>query len=67
MKPRSIFRCRTRGSYPGEVIRRGASLTPGTVTIAEVMHDTDCRRPQGMPCTCEPEVRFRPLDDPERN
>lgn len=66
--PRSIFRTRRdRGGYVAEVARRGLKLTPGTVTVAEVWHAQDCRRPQGGPCTCEPEIRMRPLDDPRRN
>lgn len=29
---------------------------PGTVTIGHVYHDGHCRRPDGGPCTCSPEI-----------
>ena len=67
--PRRIFRSRRRGTgYEAAVIEASGQLTPGTVTVAEVWHDDDCRRPQGGPCSCgNPEVRIRPLDDPLQN
>lgn len=71
MKPRSIFRARRRRGGPtlGRLAALGAKLTPGTVTVLELWHDPDCRRPQGGPCTCAdgPDSRLRPLDDPARN
>ena len=43
------------------------ALASGTITIADVVHEPDCRRPRGGPCTCLPDVVLKPWPDPERN
>jgi hypothetical protein len=77
--PRTIFRSRRKrpvalvvgdrpaAPYVRKVVEAGKRLTPGTITVAEIWHDSDCRRPQGCPCTCQPNVTMRALTDPENN
>ena len=66
IKPLSIFRtCRRPAGYLTAVAELGRHMTPGTVAVATVAHDADCRRPQGGPCICAPNVTMRPLTDPE--
>ena len=49
-----------------ELVRQNPQIFPrGKVTMVEVGHDPDCRRPQGEPCTCNPDVKF--AGDPEAN
>jgi hypothetical protein len=36
---------------------------PGKVGHLEIRHDPECERPDGGPCTCEPEIASGPLVD----
>ncbi len=67
-RPRNLFRCRARARNLGEgrYIPKAAALArrnphmvrPGTIQEVQVWHDPYCRRPRGMACTCNPDVRF---------
>lgn len=35
------------------------TFRPGEVVTVEVLHDDDCTRPSGGPCTCRPEVHAK--------
>jgi hypothetical protein len=41
------------------------NVPPGRIGHASVWHDPDCKRPQGGPCTCTPDVRFEGLEPPD--
>jgi hypothetical protein len=45
--------------YLAELVRRAGPLAPGEVYIADVAHDSGCRRPHGGPCTCRPDITIR--------
>lgn len=49
-----------RGDYLSPVFAAHASgmIPPGTLTAVEIRHDDDCRRPDGGPCTCRPDVEL---------
>lgn len=55
--------------YLVKVMKAAGGLTPGTLSVAELWHEPECRRPAGGPCTCPdgPEVRIAPALDPKRN
>lgn len=63
---------RRRGDYLTELVaiaRAGLiPVVPGTVASLDLLHDSDCRRPDGLPCTCTPDfgaVTFPPLSKPK--
>lgn len=37
------------------------AFQPGTVTVISVLHEDGCKRPDGGPCTCRPDMRTSPL------
>jgi hypothetical protein len=51
---------RGRGDYLGHLValaRAGrVPIVPGTVAVLGVLHDADCKRPEGGPCTCQAEL-----------
>ncbi len=36
------------------------AFKPGSVTIAEVLHDDTCRYWRGWPCNCDPDINLKP-------
>jgi hypothetical protein len=51
---------RQRGDYLGHLVatyQRGEiPVIPGTIVVLDVLHDPDCKRPDGGPCTCVAEL-----------
>ena len=78
-RPKRLFRCHRRGETPhvdhdvqtaveAFLAAHRGRFRPGTVTQVTVLHDPDCRYPQGGPCRCDrgPEIRLAD-DQPESN
>ena len=61
-------RVKRRGDYITPLIEAQSTgyFRPGTVTMAEVRHDADCRRPEGEPCTCHPDIELVVKPTPSR-
>ncbi len=60
-----IYQQPARGDYFSplvDAVTNGA-IHRGTLTIATMYHDDDCRRPDGGPCTCVPDIEL--VDDPD--
>lgn len=41
-------------------------IAPGTVQIVNILHDDWCTRPDGGPCTCDPDIQIATREDGER-